>query len=327
MIYDVFQKIIMQKVQSKLGEDYLLSILKIPKNNGMVLSGLCVRKKGDSISPTVYLESYYQRFQEGESTDTLAADIVRLCTECRGSCPITPDLLDDFSRLRDRVAMRLIHTRSNEVLLQDTPSVPWLDLSIVFYLLLDRTPSGTMTVLIRSQHMELWHTDVEELHRLAAANTPRLLPPRLESMTQVLKDCGASLDFLAPDNPFRKEEAGDSGSSQPSPASEPHDPTPLYVLTNSSGVDGACAMLYPDVLKNFAAYLKKDLIILPSSIHEVLLVPDQSCLSANQLTDMILQANEEVVSVQERLSDHAYRYCRQTDTVVCLPSCSCKSLS
>ena len=53
MIYDVFQKIIMQKVQSKLGEDYLLSILKIPKNNGMVLSGLCVRKKGDSISPTV----------------------------------------------------------------------------------------------------------------------------------------------------------------------------------------------------------------------------------------------------------------------------------
>ena len=99
------------------------------------------------------------------------------------------------------------------------------------------------------------------------------------------------------------------------------------LLTNSSGVDGACAMLYPDVLKNFAAYLKKDLIILPSSVHEVLLVPDQSCLSANQLTDMILQANEEVVSVQERLSDHAYRYCRQTDTVVCLPSCSCKSLS
>ena len=42
---------------------------------------------------------------------------------------------------------------------------------------------------------------------------------------------------------------------------------------------------------------------------------------------MILQANEEVVSVQERLSDHAYRYCRQTDTVVCLPSCSYKSLS
>ena len=80
-------------------------------------------------------------------------------------------------------------------------------------------------------------------------------------------------------------------------------------------------------LRRVAAYLKKDLIILPSSVHEVLLVPDQSCLSANQLTDMILQANEEVVSVQERLSDHAYRYCRQTDTVVCLPSCSCKSLS
>jgi hypothetical protein len=44
-------------------------------------------------------------------------------------------------------------------------------------------------------------------------------------------------------------------------------------MTNDRASHGAAAVLYENVLKQFADGIDRDLFILPSSIHELLLVP------------------------------------------------------
>ena len=95
-----------------------------------------------------------------------------------------------------------------------------------------------------------------------------------------------------------------------------HDDLPLYVLSNTSGLHGACVMLYPNVLKKLADRLDRDLVILPSSIHEVLLLPYDENVVFDELADMVAAINHSDVPVEDRLSDHVYFYSRAADEII-----------
>ena len=261
MVYEMFQSKVADSLRSQLGSDYQLVLQKVPKNNGTILNGLSIMRKGAGVSPTIYLESYYERFQEGTSFNFIIQEILQIYQEHTAVTHLDFSILNDFSLLRDKVMYKLIHTASNRELLQDIPSIPYLDLSIVFYLFLEKNEYGQMTALIHNDHLESWNTCLEELYRLASANTPEFLPADLKPMSDVMKSIAQ--EQLGTDY---REDFIDELMSSP-------DASPLYVLTNSSGICGACALLYPDQLKNFADMLESDLVILPSSIHEVLLVP------------------------------------------------------
>lgn len=188
-------------------------------------------------------------------------------------------------------------------MLADMPWIPFLDLSIVFYLFLEQTESGQMTALVHNDHMKAWGTDEKELKNLALANTPSMLPPRLTSMSDVMKSIAR--EHL--DGDYQEEFIDSLFSSQAF--------SPLHVLTNSSGINGASAVLYPELLKNFADRMESDLIILPSSIHEVLLIPNTENASFEDLANMVSHINRAEVPVEDRLSDQVYLYSRERDIV------------
>lgn len=304
MVYEMFQTKVADSLRSQLGEDYKLTLLKVPKNNGMILDGLSITRKDLSASPTIYLNSYYERYQEGISFNSIVSEILQIYQENSSVTHLDFSILNDFSLLKDKVLYKLIHTESNKDLLSDLPSIPYLDLSIVFYLFLEKTEYGQMTALIHNDHLTSWNTTLDEIYRLAAANTPRFLPAELKTMAEVMKSIAR--DHLGSEY---REELIDELLPAPSAS-------PLYMLTNSSGICGACAILYPGQLKGFADMLEKDLVILPSSIHEVLLVPYEDTLSFEDLSGMVSHINRSEVPVEDRLSDHVYLYCRSLDQVV-----------
>ena len=92
-------------------------------------------------------------------------------------------------------------------------------------------------------------------------------------------------------------------------------PIPLSILTNTSGIFGASAMLYPGVLKEFSKKIGHDLIILPSSVHEVLLLPYDSTYSFQEMADMVTDVNEKCVPVEEQLSNQVYYYSSAQDSI------------
>ena len=91
---------------------------------------------------------------------------------------------------------------------------------------------------------------------------------------------------------------------------------PMYVMSNEYGFYGAGAILYPGVIKAFAASLGNDLIILLSSVHEMLLIPDDHPASYKDLADMVEHINVTDVPAEDRLSNRIYRYDRREDKIM-----------
>ncbi len=125
----------------------------------------------------------------------------------------------------------------------------------------------------------------------ALANTPKLLPPELKSMNVLIQEA------------FLEREISESEAYQ-------EGEIPMYVLTNIMHFNGAAAMLYSDIISDFAEELETDFYILPSSIHEVILIPKVPDLEKQVLEQMVREVNQEEVDQQERLSDQVYCYWR-----------------
>ncbi len=304
MDYTMFLETLRLELTQKLGEGQTLMIRPVPRNNGVTLDGLSIRTPDSFLTPTVYLNPYYQQFKEGMSIEDICKDIVGLFGENLLSNQFSEEKLADFESMQPRIMMRLIHKDSNLGLLQDVPHIPYLDLSIVFHLFLEHNSCGQMTVLIHNDLLEQWQVNAQALLRLALKNTPVSYPPRIKSMIDVMKDIarrnlGDDYDEEHLDQLLKENEGG----------------SPLYVLSNQTGIYGACCILYQNTLKNFADSLGSDLIIIPSSIHEVLLTPCSGELSYDYLNSMVTGINHSEVPAEDQLSDHVYLYTRADDRI------------
>ena len=86
----------------------------------------------------------------------------------------------------------------------------------------------------------------------------------------------------------------------------------MYVLTNKEKLQGASTILYPDVLSTFADRKNANLWLLPSSIHEWIIICDDGNMNRETLSEMIQEVNGSQLAVDEILSDHPYYYNRTT---------------
>lgn len=123
------------------------------------------------------------------------------------------------------------------------------------------------------------------------------MPAQINSITQIIEDLKCA---------FGEEPDEDRGEED----------APFYVLTTSSGINGAACMLYSGVLEKFAEQRGNDIIILPSSVHEVLLLEDTGEIDYMALTELVKCINATEVPTQDILSEKVYRYERCSGKVV-----------
>ena len=194
---------------------------------------------------------------------------------------------DAFSEVRDRIRYRVINYEMNKEFLQDIPFRRVLDLAVVLYYTVDLRLSETATIFVRCDTVRRWGVSEEDLFSLAESATPVADPPCVCPLTKLLVELGL------------EEEIWD----------EPGD-VPLWIITNDRRTFGSACMFYPKVLAETAAFIGADLFILPSSIHEVLAMPNNGTLSREELELMVRQINVTQVKRTEVLSDHVYSYRR-----------------
>ena len=177
------------------------------------------------------------------------------------------------------------------------PHFELLDLAIVFYCLVGRNSEGQASVLVENGLMEYWGKSANDLYNAANQNTPYLFPYEFGSMEQVLaKEMEMPVEGLTQILPIGR-----------SPQ--------MYILSNNTGVNGATSILYGGVLKSIADRFGSDLIIIPSSINEVLILKADGEFSISDVTEMVKEVNAEEVAPEEVLSDHAYQYVRALDRI------------
>lgn len=302
MAYEAFLECLLQNLQAALGEEFHFILRPLPRNNGVTLDGLTLQGPGAHLAPTIYLNPYYQKLIRGSSLESIVEEILQLYQTTPPPASLTAESVINFEYLKDKIMFRMIHNASNQVLLSDVPHIPYLDLSIIFFLSLERTETGQVTAMIHNSHARMWNVTAKDLWRLARENTPREFPAEIQSMQELLQTM-----------------AGDTSQDACDPSllelllQSPSETIPLYVLTNQTGLYGAACMIYQDILKDFAARLEKDLIVLPSSVHEVLLTPDSLDTSYEDLSNMVRTINTQEVPLEDQLSNQVYLYTRSDD--------------
>ena len=90
---------------------------------------------------------------------------------------------------------------------------------------------------------------------------------------------------------------------------------PMYVMTNEQQINGATVLLYDDVMKEFAHQMNSSFFILPSSIHELILVPAEEFEDPSCLSELVKEANYSIVSLGDILSDSVYYYDLEQDKI------------
>jgi hypothetical protein len=174
------------------------------------------------------------------------------------------------------------------------PHVEFLDLSIVFQCLVSKEESSTASILIHNAHMKLWNILVEELYRAARENTRRLQEYEIRDMNEIVSEIMLT--------------GGLDGFCEEEDMEELSESTPMYVLTNKCRIEGASCIIYPNLLKDFAFTIGKSFYVIPSSVHEVILVPADDTTEADEIRNMIREINDTQVKVEEILSYSLYYF-------------------
>ena len=89
----------------------------------------------------------------------------------------------------------------------------------------------------------------------------------------------------------------------------------MYAMSNKSSFNGAATILYKDALKTFAEEKEHDVFVIPSSVHEVILVPDDGTIPAGYIQRIIAEVNQTQLSPSEILSDQLLYYSRKDDCI------------
>lgn len=276
-------------VQKKLGADYKISMQKNLKNNDVLLHALIIQNKSTNITPSIYLDNLYQTYLKGNSLECIAEEIIHIYQMNKPSHPFDASSFLDFENAKEHIVFQLINTEKNKDFLLDIPHVEYLDLSIIFKFLAS-SQFGTGFITIHNEHLKHWNITTKELYTLAVYSTPRLLPAQVESLADIVKSLGVTLA----DN------------------EQCEDDCIMYVLSNSRRENGSGVLLYSKVLELFAEEIGKDLYILPSSIHECILIPAIEGIKSDDLRDMVHTVNATELSPIDFLSNNIYYYSRIT---------------
>ncbi len=304
MNYGEFLDYVQDGISKILGPEACVKVHKVLKNNNIELDALAVTQPESNISPTIYLNDYFCEYEKGKKLGEIVNEIYELYEEHRGKMEFDIELFKDFEKIKKRIAFKVINAGSNQKLLNDVPNIPILDLAIVFYFLIDSDFIGSATALIHNVHLDMWNINEKQLYKIAMENTPKILNYELRNMNEIIKEM-LSVELKSNDEEVFREVDYNSGKIK------------MFVLTNSQKVNGAACILYDGILEDFATKHGKDLYILPSSVHEVIIVIDEEDIKKEDLDSMVREVNRVEVEDGDILSDHAYIY-RKDINQICM---------
>lgn len=268
---------------------------EVEKLNGAKHYGLIILEPGCNVAPTLYLEPFFDMYLYTKNWKDTVGRIIRAYQA--DSFPKRLDMgwFKDFEKVRGRIFHKLVNFEANTELLEDIPYTRYLDFAIIYCIYYKDDEIGSGSILIHNSHLEAWGCTTQDLARLAEENTPRIFPLAISTMGNVLRECLGDMEDLPPD--------------------EEDIPAPMYIMTNEAKTNGAITILYPNALKNLADRIHSDVVILPSSVHEVILLPLQRDHNVKELRDAVYEINRRELDREDFLSDNVYLYRRDTGSI------------
>lgn len=285
MQFDEFSNLVVERVKEFLPEQFKkanVSLQVVTKANDVKLTGLTISSFQSNVAPTIYLESFYEKYEDGEDVDAILRKIAEVRLEHEVADDFDASLVTDFDRCKHLIVPRLVSVDMNMEMLERRPHTLMDELAVFYCIHLDCCKDGTASIAITNDILKMWDMDVENLHELAVNNLPSVLPSTFKGMNEVMMEM-TGMEFPEVDEK-------------------------MYVLSNVQKVNGASALLDKEIMKVVIERVGTDFYILPSSLHEVLIVPADAGMDVSDLEAMVLEVNATQVNIEDRLSDHVFKY-------------------
>ena len=295
MSYENFKQEFKNRIRSYLPAEYAawkVNVQTVYKVN-VKLDGFSllppeeIRVKNE-VHPVFYLQDLYEFYEEGVEFKRILSHIAGLIlhTPAPKKLEETDFRLEDFE---DCIVLQLINREQNLDLLKTLPHRNFLDLAVIYRILVVDEDGECSGMLVCREMMKEWNLKEKDLYQMAWKNTPEVLPFLLKSAGRIFQS-GIVLE---------------DGQDR------------MYILSNDGMKFGAAAMLFPDILEMAAEKFDSSYAILPGSIHELYLVkgtPEE----AEFWRDVVETANQELVPPAEWLSNQIYYYNKEEKTVTIL---------
>lgn len=279
-------------------------VVETMKNNNVARVGITFHDQEDKVGPVIYMEPYREAAIDGRPMSEIMREIAGIASRSMDKTELIGSLdYGNYESVKEYLSVTLINGRDNRQMLSHMPHRQLEDLSLILELKFPME-EGVGSIKVSHKLAELWAVDTDTLFAQAQENSLKAEPPSLQRM----EDTMLSLAF--------GRDAAENLLENPAPEEVP---SQLYVLSNTSKNKGAAVLSYPGVLEKADQLFPKGFYILPSSIHELLIVPKSPEIDPKELGEMVRAVNRAEVAKEEQLSDRVYEYDREAGMIRQVP--------
>ncbi len=294
MDYENFKEQFIDDLKEKLYEQGIeanISVNEVKKLNDSY-EAVTVTPVGGNIGVNIGVDKLYDAYENGTSYNAVvdkAAEVVSVGLAQRPDIDVSS--LTDYSQMKEKLAMEVVSTEANKEMLETVPHQNIEDMAVVYRFVLNSDDVGRSSILVTNQLLENMGVTPEQLHADAMENAPQIKPVEIKGMSEVM------VEMMGP------EQAEMMGIVPMDPKDEQ-----MYVASVPDKVHGAGVLAYQDFMDKAAEKAGGDFFILPSSIHELLIVPDNGKMELKDLEAMVREVNATQVAPADKLTDSVYHY-------------------
>ena len=302
MTKEDFVRMVADRLPDYFSEDLKISdisVKEVVKHNDQHRLGIEFTFAGSNFSPVIYPDALFEDYQAGkplvEILQALSHTIEKSLPEVPGITKETvTQALSDYESARHHLSIRLCDPDLNRELLENAVHSKVSDFEAIYQLKFTLPNDGVGYSTITPAMLDSWGVSMETLQKDAATCTWSEYP--------ILSPMGNMISYLT------------SGLSLPNlletgePVQKSDDMFPVFVLSNDQAMQGASLITLPDLLDQISDILQDDFYILPSSLHEVIIVPQNTQMTLDELSEMVHSVNESQVAAEDLLSDKVQHY-------------------
>ena len=289
MTFEEFTDTVKNNIQDYLPEKYQdahISTQDFHKLNSSYLS-MQVRLDDNPVVPNINLEKFYEEFiAQGGTLRDLDSILNTMAQQIQNEPTLETAWLMDYSNVKDKLFIRVSDAKENAAMLAKAPHQEFDGLAVTYHIAFEGEHGIQASTPVTNSMLEMYGINEQQLRTDAMESVQNAYPSQFISLGAMMSRMMGVDEEMMP----------------------PMDVPQLMVLTNDQALYGAGALFYPGQLDTIASQIGSDYFVIPSSIHEVLILPDDGTIDRHAIESMIQEVNMTAVAPEERLSDHAYHY-------------------
>lgn len=282
---------VVEVIREKIGEGYTVGHQETVKNNGLVLDGVIIVAKGEAVSPTVYIT---EQMLDDMGEEGLADYVIEVYENHKSDMEVDVKQITSKEYILENVEYKLVGAEANQQKLSCVPHKLLADMAAFYVVVVNNDENGMASYTLTNENVAGLGVGIEEIDEAARRNTLEKGGVEFISMEDTMNSMMFGM-------PVEKKAIEDATFDTPG----------FYVLSNKRRMGGATLLMYAELLAQISDRAGTDLYILPSSIHEVLVMKDDELIDVEHLKQMVGEVNCQEVQPDEVLTNSVYKYSKE----------------